>query len=87
MDCSTPGLPVHYHLPQSAQVHINRIGDVIQPSHPLSASSPFCLQSFPASGTFPMIPKIQQIFGLFALDDQNARDSASGPGLPVNIQG
>ena len=59
MDCGTPGLPVHYHLPQSAQVHINRIGDVIQPSHPLSASSPFCLQSFPASGTFPMIPKIQ----------------------------
>ena len=35
MDCSTPGFPVHYHLPELAQTHVNRVGDAIQPSHPL----------------------------------------------------
>ena len=41
MDCSTPGLPVHQQLPQLAQTHVHRVGDAIQPSHPLlSPSSP-----------------------------------------------
>ena len=37
MDCSTPGLPVPYHLPEFAQVRVRCIGDDIQPSHPLSS--------------------------------------------------
>ena len=37
MNCSTPGLPVHHHLPEFTQTHVHRIGDAIQPSHPLSA--------------------------------------------------
>ena len=48
MDCSTPGLPVHHQLPEFTQTHV----------HPAISSSviPFssCLQSFPASGSFPM---------------------------------
>jgi len=40
MNCSTPGLPVHRHLPKFTQTHVHRVGDAIQPSHPLS-SSPF----------------------------------------------
>ena len=40
MDCSTPGLPVHHHLPEFTQTHIHRISDAIQPSHPLSSPSP-----------------------------------------------
>ena len=40
MDCSTPGLPVHHHLPEPAQTHAHRVGDAIQPSHPLSSPSP-----------------------------------------------
>ena len=39
-DCSTPGFPVHHQLPELAQTHIHRVGDTIQPSHPLS-SPPF----------------------------------------------
>ena len=35
MDCSTPGLTVHHHLPELAETHVHRIGDAIQPSHPL----------------------------------------------------
>ena len=35
MDCSTPGLPVHRQLPEFTQTHVHRVGDAIQPSHPL----------------------------------------------------
>ena len=40
MNCTTPGLPVHHQLPESAQTHVHRVGDAIQPSHPLSSPSP-----------------------------------------------
>ena len=40
MDCSTPGFPVHHQLPEFAQTHVHRVGDAIQPSHPLSPPSP-----------------------------------------------
>ena len=40
MDCSMPGLPVHYQLPEFTQTHVHWIGDAIQPSHPLSSPSP-----------------------------------------------
>ena len=35
MDCSTPGLPIHHQLPGFTQTHVHRVGDAIQPSHPL----------------------------------------------------
>ena len=38
-DCSRPGFPVHYQLPELAQTHIQQVGDAIQPSHPLSSPS------------------------------------------------
>ena len=37
---STPGLPVHHQLPEFTQTHVHRVGDAIQPSHPLSSPSP-----------------------------------------------
>ena len=40
MNRSTPGLPVHHQLPESTQSHGHRVGDAIQPSHPLSPPSP-----------------------------------------------
>ena len=40
MDCSTPGLPVHHQLPEYTQSHVHRVGDAIQPSHPLLYPSP-----------------------------------------------
>ena len=39
-DCSTPGLPVHRQLLEFTQTHVLRVGDAIQPSHPLSSPSP-----------------------------------------------
>ena len=40
MECSTPGFPVHHQLPEPTQTHVHRLGDAIQPSHPLSSPSP-----------------------------------------------
>ena len=40
MDCSTPGLPVHHQLPESAQTHVHCVGDAIHTSHSLSSPSP-----------------------------------------------
>ena len=66
MNCSTPGFPVLYYLPEVAQAHVHWVNDAIQPSHlPFS----FCLQSFPESGSFPMSQ-------LFASGDQSIGASA-----------
>ena len=46
MDCSTPGLPVHHQLPELAQIHVHRVGDAIQPSHPPLSPSPLLLASY-----------------------------------------
>ena len=40
MNRSTPGLPVQNQLPEFTQTHVHRVGDAIQPSHPLSSPSP-----------------------------------------------
>ena len=40
MNRSTPGLPVHHQLPEFTQTHVQRVGDAIQSSHPLSSPSP-----------------------------------------------
>ena len=40
VDCSMPGFPVHHQLPVFTQTHVHRVGDAIQPSHPLSSPSP-----------------------------------------------
>ena len=40
MNRSMPGLPVHHQLPEFTQTHFHRVGDAIQPSHPLSSPFP-----------------------------------------------
>ena len=35
IDCSMPGFSIHCQLPELAQAHDHRLGDAIQPSHPL----------------------------------------------------
>ena len=39
MNHSTPGLPVHHQLPEFTQIHVHRVRDAIQPSHPLPSPS------------------------------------------------
>ena len=57
MNHSTPGLPVHHQLPEFTQTNVHRVGDAIQPSHPLLSPSPPAPnpsqhQSFPMSQLF-----------------------------------
>ena len=40
MNCSMPGLPVHYQLPEFTQTHVHWVRGAIQPSPPLSSPSP-----------------------------------------------
>ena len=40
MNRSMPGFPVHHQLPELTQIHVHRVSDAIQPSHPLSSPSP-----------------------------------------------
>ena len=40
MNCSTPGCPVHHQLPEFTHTHVHRVGDAIEPSHPLLSPSP-----------------------------------------------
>ena len=40
MDCIMPGFPVHHQLLELTQTPPCRVGDAIQPSHPLSSLSP-----------------------------------------------
>ena len=78
MDCSTPRLPVHHQLQELAQTDIHQVGDAIQPSHPVIPLSS-CLQSFPASGCFPMSQ-------FFISGGQSIGASASASVFPMNIQ-
>ena len=64
VDCSTPGLPVHHQLPELAQTHVHRVGDAIQPSHPLSSPSPtFNLSQH--QGLFQGLSSLHQVAKVF----------------------
>ena len=76
MDCNTPGFPVLHHLLEFVQTHVHWKGDAIQPSCPVIPFSS-CLQSSPASGSFPMS-------WFFTSGGQSIEASASV--LPMNIQ-
>ena len=77
MDCSSPGFPVHHQLPELAHTRVHQVSDTMQTTSssvvPLSSS----LQSFPASGSFPMSQ-------FFASGGQSIGASASV--LTMNIQ-
>ena len=52
MDCSTPGFPIHHQLPETAQTYVHQVSDAIQPSNPLSFSSPSAFNLFQHLGLF-----------------------------------
>ena len=79
MNRSTPGLPVHHQLPQFTQTHIHRVGDAIQPSHPLSSPSP------PAPD--PSQHQSSPMSQLFAWGGQSTGASALASFLPKKSQG
>ena len=79
MDYSTIGFPILHYLLKFAQTHVHWVDDATQPSLPLSVTSFFCPQYFPASRSFPMswLFTSGQIIGASAL---------ASSVLPMNIQ-
>ena len=61
VDCSTPGFPVHHQLLEFTQTHVHRVGDAIQPSHPLSSPSPPTYNLFQHQGLFQRVSSSHQV--------------------------
>ena len=52
MDCIMPSLSVLHYLLELAQIHVHQVRDAIQPSHPLSPTSPPALNLSQYHGLF-----------------------------------
>ena len=61
MNRSTPGLPVHHQLPEFTQTHAHRVGDAIQPSHPLSPPSPPAPNPSQHQGLFQRVNSLHEV--------------------------
>ena len=61
MNRSMPGLPVHHQLPEFTQTHVHRVGDAIQPSHPLLSPSPPALNLSQHQGLFKWVSSSYQV--------------------------
>ena len=61
MNCSTPGLPVHHQLLETAQNHVHWVSDAIQPSHLLSSPSPPSLNLSQHQGLFKWVSSSHQV--------------------------
>ena len=71
MNCSTPGLPVHYQLPLFTQTHVHWVGDAIQTSHPLSFPSPPALNLSQHQGLFKWVSSSHQVAKVLELQLQH----------------
>ena len=61
VDCSTPGLAVHHQLLEFTQTHVHWVGDVIQPSHPLSSPSPSAFNLSQRQGLVKWVSALLQV--------------------------
>ena len=71
MNHSTPGLPVHHQLPEFTQTHVHRVGDAIQPSHPLSSPSPPASNPSQHQSLFQWVSSSQQVVKVLELQLQH----------------
>ena len=76
---STPGLPVHHQLLEFTQTHVHRVGDTIQPSHPLSSPSPPAPNPSQNQGLFQWVNSSNEVAKVLGV-------SASASVLPMNTQ-
>ena len=58
---SMPGLPVHQQLPEFMQTHVHQVSDAIQPSHPLSSTSPPAPNPFQNQGLFQWVNSSHEV--------------------------
>ena len=71
MDYSTPGFPVLHYLLEFAQIHVHRVGDIIEPSHPLLPSSPLAFNLSQHSCLFQWAQSLHQVGKVLELQLQS----------------
>ena len=71
MDFSMPGFPVHHKLLELAQTHVCRVGDAIQPSHPLLSPSPLAFSLSQHQGLFQWVSFSHQVAKVLELQLQH----------------
>ena len=71
MNRSTPGFPVHHHLPELAQTHVYQVGDAIQPSHPLLSPSPPAPNSSQHQGLFQWVNSSNEVARVLKFQPQH----------------
>ena len=81
MNRSTPGLPVHHQFPESIQTHVHRVGDAIQPSHPLSSTSPPSPNPSQHQGLFQWVNSSHQVAKVLEFQYFSISPSNEHPGL------
>ena len=75
MDCGMSGFPVHHQLTELAQTHVHQVGDVIQPSHPLSSSSPPAFNFSQHQGLFQWVSSLHQVAKVLVLQHQPSNEN------------
>ena len=73
MDCSMPGFPVHHQLAQLAQTPVHRVGDAIQPSHPLLSPPPPSFNLSKHQGLFQGLNSSHQVAKYWSFSFSNRR--------------
>ena len=66
-----PGFPVPHQLPELTQTHVHRVGDTIQPSHPLLSPSPPALNLSQHQGLFQGVSSLYQVANILELQLQH----------------
>ena len=76
--CSTRGFPIHHQLPELSHTHVHRVGDAIQPSHPLLSPSPPAFNLSQHQGLFQWVSSLYHVAKVLEFQLQSV--------LPMNIQ-
>ena len=71
VDCSMPDFPVYHQFLEPAQTHVHRVGDAIQPPHPLSSPSPLLFSLSQHQGLFQLVSSSYQVAKLLELQLQH----------------
>ena len=81
MNRSTPGLPGHHQFSEFTQTHVHQVSDAIQPSHPLSSTSPPTLNLSQHQGLFKWVRSSHHVAKVLEFQLQHQSFQWTHPGL------
>ena len=74
MNCNVPGSLVLHCLLEFARIHVHRVSDAIQPSHPLSPPSPPAFNLSQHQGLFQWVSSSHQVAKVLELQHQYSNE-------------